>query len=382
MAQAHALLTAQMAEKIEKLAEMLEQLLTGDDEEVSVIRWRMLRVTHQLANDLEGLDNNSVMHQLHEQTQWLMRKSRESDQQYQDVETSLESVGKTLEALHNRMKQLDQRLSTMSTGLHALQQHLEQSSVAITKEEKADLTSSIVEEEKKPVFELQFHVAPSEHLIEEPSQGEEVTAPEADSPSEEEIAVMMELPLPEIVVEAKEEPVLEEEVPVLEDAPIVKSPLHANEEETVIEGHETPLGEQLEPLELSDVEEKHEEIPLATTEALTPEVGTADVNEKLQPAPLRIASFFDPRTLTLAERQKADNLKTAITLVEKFQLSKAFFGGDDNAFGQALDLINKMHHLEEAEQYLALLAEQYRWDVSDPQLLVLVKAVWRKLGVR
>lgn len=379
MAQAHALLTAQMAEKIEKLAEMLEQLLQGSEEEVSVIRWRMLRLTHQLANDLEGLDNQAVMHQLHEQTQWLMRKSRDYDQQYVDVETSLESVGKTLEALHHRMKQMDQRLASMSTGLQALQQHVEQSSQASSlTPDTATVRNDVEMDEKKPVFELQFHLPTVDNSSETNQEEENLSAAEAI----EETAIEPSALVQEMMVE---EEVTAPEVELTDQNELPTSDLTTTaESELEVAAVELPKNEVVEEREEAPdtLEETAIEPEISSTSELLEETPPASTPAKSRPVSLRVTQFFDPRTLTLAERQKADNLKTAITLVEKFQLSKAFFQGDDSAFGQALNAMNKMQHLEEAEEYLAILAEQYHWDLADPQLLVLVKAVWRKLGVK
>lgn len=366
MAQAHSLLAAQMAEKIEKLTEMLEQLLSCEEEEIGLLRWRMLRTTQQLANDIEGLDNNSVMHQLHEQTQWLIRKAHEQDRHYSNLESSLEGVGKSLETLHFRMKQLDQRLNTLSSARSTAQQpHEPPSKVADKEVLNSPSEKSTPQEEppttEKPIFELKFNITPASPA--EPLEArtsdkdvQESTIPSAATP----LFAAVELPKPTLQeeVESQEEPI---------------------EEALTSEIQEVDMPESMEERE-SEKSSLVEDIPTITIPE-TPE----DLPQPLAinlPAPLKVIDFFDPRTLTLAERQRADNLKTTITLVEKFQLSKAFFGGDDSAMGQALEAMNKMSHLEEAEQHLGVLAAQYGWDVSDPQLLVLVKAVWRKLGVR
>ncbi len=368
MAQVHALLTARMAEKIEKLTELLEQLLDGDEEDVSSIRWRMLRLNQQLANDIEGLETDGVLQQMQEQTEWLIRKSHDYDQQYASVEASLELVGKNMETFHHRMKQLDQRLSSISTGLHALQHHLEQNKSAANapSPKEPEPSTAITEEAEpaKPIFELKFNIASrvEETPVEPTPMTNEVETPDAPATVVEN----------DLVAEQKTATAEAHNQPTT--APELPEEVMSATETTFID--ETPL--LLLADELEEAVPEKEEAPLLKAD----ETIESPSYSSPKPAALRVTDFFDPRALTLAERQKADSLKTAITLVEKFQLSKAFFGGDDNAFGKALDYFNNLKTLEEAEQHLAVLAAQYRWDLSDPQLLVLVKAVWRKLGAQ
>lgn len=72
-----------------------------------------------------------------------------------------------------------------------------------------------------------------------------------------------------------------------------------------------------------------------------------------------------PEAVTLADKlrqQPLDDLHKAIPLSDKFLYMNELFEGENNAYKEALDMLNRLSDTADAEQYLAALAQRYRWE--------------------
>lgn len=72
-----------------------------------------------------------------------------------------------------------------------------------------------------------------------------------------------------------------------------------------------------------------------------------------------------PEATTLADKlrhQPLDDLHKAVPLSDKFLYMNELFEGENNAYKEALDMLNRLTDLADAEQYLTALAQRYRWD--------------------
>lgn len=68
--------------------------------------------------------------------------------------------------------------------------------------------------------------------------------------------------------------------------------------------------------------------------------------------------------VTLADRlrqQKLDDLHKAVSLSDKFLYMNELFEGENNAYKEALDMLNRLTDTSGAEHYLDALAQRYNW---------------------
>lgn len=72
------------------------------------------------------------------------------------------------------------------------------------------------------------------------------------------------------------------------------------------------------------------------------------------------------------------DLKTAITLNERFLLTNQLFNGDSNQFSACLDHINTLESFGLAESYLKEHAALYKWDEKKEAVSVFYRVLQRK----
>lgn len=69
--------------------------------------------------------------------------------------------------------------------------------------------------------------------------------------------------------------------------------------------------------------------------------------------------------VTLADRlrqQKLDDLHKAVSLSDKFLYMNELFEGENNAYKEAMDMLNRLTDTAGAEHYLDALAQRYHWE--------------------
>ena len=71
------------------------------------------------------------------------------------------------------------------------------------------------------------------------------------------------------------------------------------------------------------------------------------------------------KELTLADKlrtQKLDDLNKAVNMADKFLFMNDLFKGENSAYKEALEVLNKLSDHAEAERYMAALGIQYGWE--------------------
>lgn len=76
--------------------------------------------------------------------------------------------------------------------------------------------------------------------------------------------------------------------------------------------------------------------------------------------------------------QKLDDLYKAITLSDKFLYMNELFEGENSAYREAMDMLNRLTIQSEAEQYLNSLAARYRWEEHEKAEVKFRELVARK----
>lgn len=100
--------------------------------------------------------------------------------------------------------------------------------------------------------------------------------------------------------------------------------------------------------------------------------------------------FYNTKTSmhdSLARKQSQNNISSkiqakpiqdlnkAIGLNERFLFVRELFGGDKNAYYEAIQIINEMPNYEEAEQYIQ---ERFNWDEDKPEVIRFMELVRRR----
>ncbi|MBS3769848.1 MAG: hypothetical protein V5A47_02405 [Bacteroidales bacterium] len=100
--------------------------------------------------------------------------------------------------------------------------------------------------------------------------------------------------------------------------------------------------------------------------------------------------FYNTKTSmhdSLARKQSQNNISSkiqakpiqdlnkAIGLNERFLFIRELFGGDKNAYYEAIQIINEMPNYEEAEQYIQ---ERFNWDEDKPEVIRFMELVRRR----
>ena len=80
-----------------------------------------------------------------------------------------------------------------------------------------------------------------------------------------------------------------------------------------------------------------------------------------------------PVTLEEAlQRQQAKELRTALSLNDRFRFRRELFGNSDIRMNETLSLIDAMQSYEEAEDYIL---NDLNWDVENPDVAEFMKIV-------
>ncbi len=210
--------------------------------------------------------------------------------------------------------------------------------------------------EKRP--EVEVEVIVTEEIVEE-EEVVEVVEDTVVEEREEEIVEEDELDVEDIeeeviedIEEAEddvEESVIEEKE-VEEDAVVEESVI---EEEEVAEEEEIPVIEEKE----EDVEIKEEEQEVAVS-----------VADSIKTAKTLLESLHDNGAGTCAtfassiENKKIADLKTALTIADRFRFQRELFAGNGGKMMQTLDDLNKMDSFDAADKYLM---KNFSWNMKD-----------------
>lgn len=105
------------------------------------------------------------------------------------------------------------------------------------------------------------------------------------------------------------------------------------------------------------------------TEPVKPVPQAPASEQKYQPKPItptpeKPAQAENHEPVRLADKlrlQKVDDLHKAVSLSDKFLYMNELFEGENNAYKEALDMLNRLNASAEAEHYLDALAARYGW---------------------
>lgn len=184
----------------------------------------------------------------------------------------------------------------------------------------------------------------------------------ADTGEEEEIGMAAENPAESIEQEApqtKEAPEIEEEI---EDNPI-------------FENKPEP-----EPIEVAEVQEE----PVSTYgPTVSPnQISLIDSIEEIKQMEQSLNETFKQESTTLAQklhRKPISDLKSAVTINQKFQFISHLFAKDADAFNKAIDRLNGCATYLEADEYIQNnLISTYDWDMKSPPVKEMMDLVERK----
>lgn len=91
--------------------------------------------------------------------------------------------------------------------------------------------------------------------------------------------------------------------------------------------------------------------------------------------------FMDNEENTVADkikRNKINDLKNAIDINQKFLFVNELFGGDMNAYTDAIEHLNSLSKLDEALDYMAELTNRYNWDLDNEAINHLIRFIERR----
>lgn len=178
------------------------------------------------------------------------------------------------------------------------------------------------------------------------------------------------LPAMEPVVSKPQEPVVNKQPepelikPVEPESPFI--PIVEKQPEAVVAPQEPPIPVQ-------PVMPVAEPVLAKQPESVKPAVQTPAADERFQPKNVAVPVDIPPAKTTLTETQEAitladklrqqrlDDLYKAVSLSDKFLYMNELFEGENNAYKQAMDMLNRLTDTADAEQYLSALAQRYHW---------------------
>lgn len=171
-------------------------------------------------------------------------------------------------------------------------------------------------------------------------------------------------------VEYTEETPVEEELPIEEELPVIEG-LHVAEESPVEEetssDDASPVQEELTIEEESPVEECTAEIEIP----LHDEIAEEDILETPEIDEIEEETVADDETTdspvtdlneSVFMRTKVGSISKAFTINDRFRFKRELFGNSDPELSNALDLINVMRSIDEAEDYFY---NELGWDAEN-----------------
>jgi hypothetical protein len=132
-----------------------------------------------------------------------------------------------------------------------------------------------------------------------------------------------------------------------------------------------------------EVPKKVEPVPVAETpKAVEPEKMVPPPAPVPAPEPV-IVKQVEPVPQKEAAKGPVSSLKDVRTFIginEKIMYIRQVFRGDDIAYGTAIEKINNIHSWAEAQTYLSVLAEQYKWGKHDEPSEIFTQTVKRRFS--
>lgn len=127
--------------------------------------------------------------------------------------------------------------------------------------------------------------------------------------------------------------------------------------------------------ELTEDEDVEENIPLAKDSSMETEE-----TEDEQPATLNQKYEISAKTLAdIHEEKKVTNIMEAISINHRYMFLQELFDGDNEAFQQALQSIEKSNSFDQAvEKLIQTYAKDFYWDMNSDEVKELLKVVFRR----
>ncbi len=175
----------------------------------------------------------------------------------------------------------------------------------------------------------------------------------------------------DLVLDTNEEEDFEDEVPMAAEL---------DTEDFIVsdEDVELPFDEQPEP-ELEIVDETEDtEINVEEEEISAPEIVEPEP-EVLEEKPESIVVRPEIPSIKIdTNHPPISDIRTALSINDKFSLSNKLFNGNGTAFNLSLNVLNGFENLAEAKQYLQTLLEQNNWVADSAEFLLLCELVERR----
>lgn len=233
-----------------------------------------------------------------------------------------------------------------------------------------------VEESVENTPEPEVEEVATEQALQTPVEPIQKKAPDVS----EEIEQETEVSVAQHSEEAEEEPevlIAQNTEEIIEEAPVEK-----REEESIntdsVELNETEINAA--PLEASEVQE---ELVSTYGPAVSPnQISLIDSIEEIKQMEQSLNETFKHENPTLAQklhRKPIADLKSAVTINQKFQFISHLFAKDADAFNQAIDRLNGCATYLEADEYIQnTLINTYDWDMKSPPAKEIMDLVERK----
>ena len=284
---------------------------------------------------------------------------------YKKIGTILKELSEQYEYLGNAEEQLnDLELELFVANAHFLADHAE----VLRKLNQHFEAPSIAKQEPASKPEEKFFEPVVQQIINEP----------AVAPLPEEAPIVFEFTptqTSETVMETPEEPEI-----IKHDLVIDESELWEDDENTGFDIDETPEPPLIPkkpaaPIAEPIVEKAPSPVaePIATVpaETIKPQIPAAEQPKTETTEPLTINQMMAAqlqKTGRLSEQlhaQSISDLKQAITLNDKLLFIKDLFNGYSLAYSEAIDLLNRCHTFDEAEEFLRInYAVKNHWDTK------------------
>ena len=216
----------------------------------------------------------------------------------------------------------------------------------------------------------------TEPTLQTPVEPLQEKAPDVSEESEQE----KEVSVAQHSEEAEEEPevlVAQNTEEIIEEAPAEKP------EEELIKTETVKLPESEINTESADKSEVQEESVSTYVPAVSPnQISLIDSIEEIKQMEQSLNETFKHENPTLAQklhRKPIADLKSAVTINQKFQFISHLFAKDADAFNQAIDRLNGCATYLEADEYIQnTLINTYDWDMKSPPAKEIMDLVERK----
>ena len=160
-----------------------------------------------------------------------------------------------------------------------------------------------------------------------------------------------------------------------------------DEDENEEENSESDEEDEVEENEVAEVEETELSAPLTLDFDLAPSVPQETIKPSTSPE-----INFDIQTHSAkpepelkypsikidANHPPVSDLRTALSINDKFSLSNKLFNGNGTAFNLSLNVLNGFNNVTEARNYLQTLQEQNNWPIDSSDFILLCELVERR----